>query len=173
VVCALRNHPRLNASYDAEREEILVKRYYDLGIAVDTDEGLMVPVLRSADQKDLLTIARELDDLAARARQRRLRLEELRGATFTISSLGPLGGAFATPIIHQPEMAIVGLHAIKERPVVVDGQVVPRKVMFVSLSYDHRFIDGAVGARFVTELVDLLQSPELLFLGTGSPLPSG
>ena len=164
IVGALKNHPLLNASYDEERQELLLKRYYHIGVAVDTGEGLIVPVLRDADKKDLLTIAGELEDLAQRARSRRLRVEELRGASFTVSSLGPLGGVFATPIIHQPQQAIIGLHAIKERPAVVDGEVAVRSIMYVSLSYDHRIVDGAVAARFISEVVALLSSPDLLML---------
>ena len=164
IVSALKNHPMLNATYDEAHQEIVIKRYYHLGVAVDTPQGLMVPVLRHADKKDILTIAAELEDMAFRARERRLDVDELRGASFTVSSLGSMGGAFATPIIHQPELAIIGLHAIKDRPAVVDGEVLARKMMFVSLSYDHRIIDGSVAAHFMGELIDLIQNPDLLML---------
>jgi pyruvate dehydrogenase E2 component (dihydrolipoamide acetyltransferase) len=125
---------------------------------------LIVPVIRDAESKDLIQLAGEIADLAQRARERRLRLEELKGGSFTISSIGPLGGAFATPIIQYPQVAIMGLHAMKDRPAVVDGQVVPRKTMFVSLSYDHRVVDGAVAARFMAQVIELIEHPELLML---------
>ncbi|MCB9557042.1 MAG: 2-oxo acid dehydrogenase subunit E2 [Deltaproteobacteria bacterium] len=161
---ALIDHPLLNASYDEDAQEIVYKHHRHIGVAVDTADGLVVPVIRHADQKDLLTIASELADIAERARRRQLTLDELKGATFTLSSLGPLGGAFATPIIHHPELAIVGLHAIKDRPAVVDGQVLPRKTMFISCSYDHRIIDGAVAARFMHDFLEMVQKPDLLML---------
>jgi pyruvate dehydrogenase E2 component (dihydrolipoamide acetyltransferase) len=162
TAAALADHPFLNASFDAEKSEIVLKRHVHFGIAVDTPEGLIVPVVRHADRKDLRTLAAELDDLAGRARERRLDLAELRGATCTITNIGPIGGVFATPIIHQPELAIVGFHAIQDRPAVVDGQVVARKLMYVSVSFDHRFIDGAEAARFAADLVRLLSDPALL-----------
>jgi len=118
-----------------------------------------VPVVRDANQKDMVTLARELTDLADRARTRELSLQELRGGTFTITNIGPLGGVFATPIINQPELAIVGLHTIKERPVVVDGEIVIRHMMYLSVSFDHRWIDGAEAARFMTDLVRLVSVP--------------
>lgn len=161
---ALIDHPLLNASYDEQRQEIVLKKYYHLGVAVDTPDGLMVAVLRDAGEKSLLQLSDEIADKAGRARERKLAPAELRGATFTISSMGPLGGAFATPIIHHPESAIIGLHAIKQRPAVVDGEVVARETMFISLSYDHRIIDGVVAARFVQQVLELVQSPELLML---------
>ncbi|MCC6747437.1 MAG: 2-oxo acid dehydrogenase subunit E2 [Deltaproteobacteria bacterium] len=164
VVTALKDHPYLNASYDEARGELLLKRHYHLGIAVDTPEGLVVPVIRDVDRKDLVTLADEVTDLGARGRARRLQVHELRGGTFTVSSLGKLGGAFATPIIHQPEVAILGVHAIKDRPAVVDGAVVPRKLLYLSLSYDHRVVDGAVAARFMAQLLELVEHPDLLML---------
>jgi pyruvate dehydrogenase E2 component (dihydrolipoamide acetyltransferase) len=141
---------------------VVLKRQIHVGIAVDTPEGLIVPVVRHVAHKDVRTLAAELDDLATRARERRLDLGELRGATCTVTNIGPIGGVFATPIIHQPELAIVGFHAIKDRPAVVDGQVVARKLMYVSVSFDHRFIDGAEAARFAADLVRLLSDPALL-----------
>ncbi len=164
LVAVLKQYPMFNAEVDEEAAEILLKRFYNIGIAVDTPEGLIVPVLRDADRKDMLTIAREVTDLATRARSRELALEELRGGTCTITNIGPLGGVFATPIILQPQLAIVGLHAIKERPVVVDGQIVVRKMMYLSVSFDHRWIDGADAARFATDLVRLVSAPGLLMV---------
>jgi len=162
AVAALQRHPAMNASYDEKAGELVLKKYYHIGLAVDTPEGLVVPVLRDADKKDMVQIAREVADLAARARERRLQLSELRGASFTLTNIGPIGGVFATPIIHQPEMAIVGLHTIKDRPAVVDGQVVARKMMYLSVSFDHRFVDGAAAARFMADLVKMVENPFLL-----------
>ena len=126
--------------------------------------NLIVPVIKNADRKDMVSIAGEISDLAERARERRLMLDEIRGGTCTLTNIGPLGGVFATPIINQPELAIVGLHAIKERPAVVDGEIVIRKQMYLSISFDHRYIDGAQGARFMSDLVHLVSNPELLMV---------
>ena len=162
VVAALKQHPVFNASVDEDAQEILLKRFYNIGIAVDTPEGLIVPVVKSADAKDMVTLAAEVADLAERARTRRLTLDELKGGTCTITNIGPLGGVFATPIINQPELAIVGLHKISDRPAVVDGAIAIRKMMYLSVSFDHRYIDGAAGARFMTDLVALVSNPGLL-----------
>ncbi|MEE4273845.1 MAG: dihydrolipoamide acetyltransferase family protein [Thermoanaerobaculales bacterium] len=162
LVAVLKDHPIFNASVDEEAEEILLKRFYNIGIAVDTPEGLIVPVLKNADGKDMLSLAAEIADLAERARERRLGLAEMRGGTCTLTNIGPLGGVFATPIINQPELAIVGLHKIQDKPVVVDGEIVVRKMMYLSVSFDHRWIDGAQGARFMTDLVRLISNPGLL-----------
>ncbi len=162
AVTVLKDHPLFNASYDAAAGQLVYKRYFHMGVAVDTPEGLIVPVVRDVDKKDMVTLARELADLAARARERRLMLDELKGASFTLTNIGAIGGLMATPVIHQPELAICGLFAIKDRPAVVDGQVVPRKLMNLSVTFDHRVIDGAQGARFMRDLVALLEHPELL-----------
>jgi len=162
LVAVLKDHPMFNASADEERQELVLKRFYNIGIAVDTDEGLIVPVVKNADRKDLVTIGREVADLAQRARERRLGLDELRGGSCTLTNIGPLGGVFATPIIRQPELAIVGLHTIKDRPVVVNGEIVVRKMMYLSVSFDHRYVDGAQAARFMTDLVALVSNPGLL-----------
>jgi pyruvate dehydrogenase E2 component (dihydrolipoamide acetyltransferase) len=162
LVATLQKHPIFNASVDEERGEIIYKKYYNIGVAVDTPEGLIVPVIRDADRKDLVELAAEVADKAERARSRQLGLDELKGGSCTITNLGPLGGIFATPIINVPELAIVGLHAIKERPEVVDGEIVIRKMMYLSVSFDHRYIDGAEGARFMSDLVQLVSEPMLL-----------
>ena len=164
LVVALKAHPWLNSQYDEAGARILLKKFYNIGVAVDTPEGLMVPVLKGADRKDMVQIAQEIADMAARAQARRLTLDELRGGTFTVTNVGPMGGLFATPVIRYPEAAILGLHAMKERPAVLDGQVAVRKMMNLSLSFDHRIIDGMVAARFMTQLVELLQNPDLLML---------
>lgn len=162
LVAALREHPLFNATVDEERQEILIKKYFNIGIAVDTPEGLVVPVVRDADRKDMVELAAELADKAERARARELRLDELKGGGCTITNIGPLGGVFATPIINQPELAIVGLHAIKERPEVVDGEIAIRSMMYLSVSFDHRYIDGAEAARFMSDMVRLVSDPMLL-----------
>ncbi len=162
LVATLQKHPIFNASVDEERGEILYKKYYNIGVAVDTPEGLIVPVIRDADRKDLVELAAEVADKAERARNRELGLDELKGGSCTITNIGPLGGIFATPIINVPELAIVGLHAIKERPEVVDGEIAIRKMMYLSVSFDHRYIDGAEGARFMSDMVRLLNEPMLL-----------
>ena len=164
VVAMLKWHPLLNASYDEARGEIVLKRYYHIGMAVDTPDGLIVPVLKNADRKDMLQLAGEIADLAQRARERRLSLDELKGGSFTITNIGPIGGLVATPIIHQPELAIAAFFAIKERPAVVGGAVVPRKLMNIAISFDHRIIDGAEGARAAADLVRLLENPGLLMV---------
>lgn len=162
AIAALKSHPLLNSSYDEKNEQLIIKKFYNIGLAVDTQEGLVVPVLKNADKKDMTQIAREVSDLAQRARERKLGLDEIRGASFTITNIGPIGGVFATPIIHQPEMAILGLHTIKERPAVVNGQIMARKMMYLSVSFDHRFVDGAEAARFMADLVRLVENPLLL-----------
>ena len=162
LVTVLKDFPIFNASIDETREEIVYKRFYNIGIAVDTPEGLIVPVVKDADRKDMVTLAAEVADLAERARSRTLRLDELKGGTCTLTNIGPLGGVFATPIINQPELAIVGLHRIAERPAVVDGQIAIRHLMYLSISFDHRWIDGADAARFMTALVRLVSEPGLL-----------
>jgi len=162
VVAALQRHPQFNASVDEHAQEMVLKKYYNIGIAVDTSEGLIVPVIKNADRKDMVTLASEVADVASRARSRELRLDELKGGTCTVTNIGPLGGVFATPIINVPELAIVGLHKIMDRPAVVDGDIVPRKQMYLSVSFDHRYVDGADGARFMTDLVGLVSNPGLL-----------
>ena len=162
LVEALKEFPIFNASVDETAEQILLKKFYNIGIAVDTAEGLIVPVIKNAADKDMVALAAEVADLAHRARERALSLDEIRGGTCTITNIGPLGGVFATPIINQPELAIVGLHKIQERPVVRDGEIVIRHMMYLSVSFDHRWIDGAEGARFMSAFTALVSNPNLL-----------
>jgi len=162
LVSTLEKYPIFNASVDEEKQEILFKKYYNIGVAVDTPEGLIVPVIRDADRKDLVELAAEVADKAERARSRELTLDEIRGGSCTLTNIGPLGGVFATPIINQPELAIVGLHAIKERPEVVNGEIAIRKMMYLSISFDHRYIDGAEAARFMSDMVRLVSEPMVL-----------
>ena len=162
LVATLEKYPIFNASVDEEQQEILFKKYYNIGVAVDTPVGLIVPVIRDADRKDMVEIAAEVADKAERARSRELALDELKGGSCTITNIGPLGGVFATPIINQPELAIVGVHAIKERPEVVNGEIAIRKMMYLSISFDHRYIDGAEAARFMSDMVRLVSEPMVL-----------
>jgi pyruvate dehydrogenase E2 component (dihydrolipoamide acetyltransferase) len=163
-VAALREFPDLNSSLDEEAEEIVHKHYYNLGVAVGTDAGLMVPVIDGVDRKGMLQLASEMNELIQKAQDRSIGREEMQGGTFTITNFGAIGGEYATPIVNHPETAILGLGAIKEKPRVVDGEVVPRKVLTLSLSIDHRVIDGAVAARFTNRVEELLERPRLLLL---------
>jgi pyruvate dehydrogenase E2 component (dihydrolipoamide acetyltransferase) len=156
AVKALREFPHFNASLDHTGEHLVVKRYYHIGVAVDTEHGLVVPVVRDADRKGLYELAAELQDLSARARERKLRPEHLQGGSFSISSLGGIGGSFFTPIVNHPEVAILGVSRTQWRPLWRDDGFVPRRVLPLSLSYDHRVIDGADAARFTTRLAALL-----------------
>jgi pyruvate dehydrogenase E2 component (dihydrolipoamide acetyltransferase) len=164
AVAALRKFPQLNASFHEERGEIHQKRWYDLGIAAATEQGLSVPVVRRADQRSIVDLAREIARLGADSRAGRLRPDDVGNSTFTVTSLGALGGMFATPVINYPEVAILGVHRIRPTPVARDGQVVIRDVMYVSLTSDHRVVDGTEAAAFTYEVIRNLESPALLFL---------
>jgi pyruvate dehydrogenase E2 component (dihydrolipoamide acetyltransferase) len=158
VVSTLQKHPLFNASLDETRQSVVVKKYYHIGLAVDTEQGLFVPVLRDVDKKSLLELAQEVNELAERARTRKLTLEEMKGGTFTISNQGGIGSGFFTPIINRPEVAILGLGRALLKPVLLDGQIVPRLLMPAGLSYDHRLIDGASAARFMVDLGEAFQN---------------
>ena len=164
LVAALKENPTLNATVDWENEEVLIKRYYNIGVATATEAGLLAPVVKDVDQKSILTLAREVDALSEKARAGKLTLEDVHDPTFTVTSLGAIGGVLATPIIHHPELAILGVHKIAKRPMVQDGQVVIREMMNVSVSFDHRIIDGHVGAAFTQSLVRYLEDPGVLLL---------
>ena len=164
VVAALKKHPALNSLVDDESMEIIRRASFDIGIAVATDAGLMVPVVRSADQLSMFDIAREIERMAGAARSGRVQKEDLGGSSFTITSLGRQGGLFATPVINYPEVAILGVHEIKRRPVVKEDQIVVGEVMLLSLSFDHRVIDGHVGAAFAQELIGYLEQPDRLLV---------
>ena len=164
LVAALKKFPTLNANFDEATQELIIRGAYNFGIAAATDEGLTVPVIKDVDRLSLRELASEIGRLAAAAREKKLKLEELSGGTFTITSLGEKSGLLATPIINHPEVAILGVHRIRKRPVVVDDQIAIREMMYLSLSFDHRVIDGAVGAEFTYALISLLERPELLFL---------
>jgi pyruvate dehydrogenase E2 component (dihydrolipoamide acetyltransferase) len=164
VALALRQHPVLNATLDEEKQEIVYKQYVNLGVAVDTPRGLVVPVLRNVDQMGILAIARELTLLAARARSADFKVEELRGGTFTVSNLGAVGGVYSTPIINHPEVAILLLGRSRWMLAVHEGKIEGRLMMPLSLSYDHRVVDGAAAGRFLNDVIDALQSPGRLLL---------
>jgi len=164
VVAALKRHPTLNAAFDEATQEIVVRRYYDIGIASATEAGLIVPVVRGADRKSILDVARDIQRLGEETKVGKVRPEDLGGSTFTITSLGQQGGLFATPILNFPEVAILGIHQMKQKPVVRDGQIVIGDVMLLSLSFDHRIIDGHIGAAFAYEIIGYLQDPDRLFL---------
>ena len=164
VTAALKEFPQFNASIDMETNEIIYKKYYHIGVAVDTDRGLLVPVIRDTDKKSIAQIAVELGEISAKARDKKLTLEDMSGATFTVSNLGGIGGEYFTPIVNWPEVAILGVARSKVEPVYRDGEFVPRTMLPLSLSYDHRIIDGADAARFVRWLKGVLEDPLLLAL---------
>jgi pyruvate dehydrogenase E2 component (dihydrolipoamide acetyltransferase) len=164
VTAALREFPHFNASLDRTGESLIVKQYFHIGVAVDTENGLLVPVIRDADRKGLFDLAAELEDLSSRARSRRLRPADLQGGSFSISSLGGIGGTFFTPIVNHPEVAILGVSRMEWKPVWKDGAFVPRLMLPLSLSYDHRVIDGADAVRFTRRLAALLGDMRLLLL---------
>jgi pyruvate dehydrogenase E2 component (dihydrolipoamide acetyltransferase) len=158
VVAALKKHPIFNASLDDATQDVVYKEYYHIGVAVDTEQGLIVPVIRDADKKTLLELSQELNDLAEKARARKVSLQELQGGTFTISNQGGIGGAQFTPIINKPEVAILGLGRGAVKPVVRSGKIEPRLMMPLGLSYDHRLIDGGAAARFIVDLVQAFEN---------------
>jgi pyruvate dehydrogenase E2 component (dihydrolipoamide acetyltransferase) len=165
VVSALKNFPKLNASLDVTRSLIIYKKYYNIGFAVDTDNGLLVPVIKNADKKSIFEIAYELSALAEKARNRKLTIEEMKGGTFTVTNLGSIAGGTFTPIINAPEVAILGISRAQLKPGFEDGKVcAPRLMLPLCLSYDHRVIDGADGARFIKWVGDAIKQPFLLEL---------
>ncbi|TCJ16176.1 2-oxoglutarate dehydrogenase complex dihydrolipoyllysine-residue succinyltransferase [Rubrobacter taiwanensis] len=162
VIGALKAFPELNA--EIQGDEIVLKRYYDIGVAVSTEEGLVVPVVRDADRKDFAQLEREIYELSVKARERRLGLEELQGGTFTITNGGVFGSLLSTPILNAPQVGILGMHKVEERPVVVDGEIVIRPMMYVALSYDHRIVDGREAVSFLVRVKELIEDPEALLL---------
>ncbi|MGF1615571.1 MAG: dihydrolipoyllysine-residue acetyltransferase [Gammaproteobacteria bacterium] len=164
TVASLRAHPTFNASLDASRENLILKQYYHIGVAVDTTEGLVVPVVRDVDKKSIFELAGELMEISGRARERKLAPADLQGGTFTLSSLGGIAGTAFTPIVNAPEVAILGISRAQMKPIYQDGQFVPRLMLPLSLSYDHRVIDGAGAARFTHHLSALLTDIRRLLL---------
>ncbi len=165
VVAALKAFPMLNASLDEITNEIVRKSYYNLGMAVAMEAGLVVPVLHDVDKKSILELAQDIQALAAKARDNKLTSENVKGGTFSITNIGSLGGLFSFPIINVPEAAILGVHSIKKRPVVLDDDsIVARHMVYLSLSFDHRIVDGAEAAMFTSHLIEILEEPERLML---------
>ncbi len=164
VLHTLMEFSLFNSSVDEEREEIIVKKYYNIGVAVDTPEGLIVPVVRNADKKTVRELAAELQDLGQKARDRTIKLEDLKGSNFTITNYGAFGATFATPIINYPDVAILGTGRITDKPWVKGGRIVVRKILPLSLTFDHRVNDGAVAARFLTRLISYLEDPASMFI---------
>ncbi|MCA0403249.1 MAG: dihydrolipoyllysine-residue succinyltransferase, partial [Proteobacteria bacterium] len=162
VVEALKRFPAVNASIDGQ--DIVYHGFYDVGIAVSTDRGLVVPVVRDADQMSMADIEKAINDSATRARQGKLSLEEMQGGTFTITNGGVFGSLLATPIINPPQTGILGMHKIEDRPVVENGQIVIRPMMYIALSYDHRLIDGKESVQFLVTVKELLEDPARLLL---------
>jgi pyruvate dehydrogenase E2 component (dihydrolipoamide acetyltransferase) len=164
VASLLGGFPRFNASLDPSGEEIILKKYVNIGVAVDTERGLLVPVIHGADGKSLLRIAVELNGLAEKARARKATREELSGASFTVTNLGGLGTTYFSPIVNWPETAILGVGRARQEPVYANGEFHPRLILPLSISYDHRVIDGADAARFLRRLAESLENPLLLLL---------
>lgn len=161
VAGALLRHPALNASLDEAREEVVLKKHVDVGMAVDAEDGLVVPVVRNADAISVIELAREIDRLSAAAREGTLAPGDQTGGTFTISSVGSIGGLFSYPVINVPEAAILAAHKIVTRPVVRDGEIVPRAMMYLSLSFDHRIVDGGEATRFLNEVVRRVEASSI------------
>jgi pyruvate dehydrogenase E2 component (dihydrolipoamide acetyltransferase) len=164
VVVLLKEYPVFNSSIDVAGNQIIHKKFYNIGVAVDTENGLLVPVIRDVDKKSIVELAEELTSIAERARQRKLDSKDLTGGTFTITNLGGIGGTGFTPIVNYPEVAILGISRGRLQPVVHNGEIVPRLMMPLSLSYDHRVIDGAVAARFTRRLAEMLENPYQLLI---------
>ena len=165
VVAAMREHPSMNASLDEVSQELVIKKYFNFGIATDTDNGLIVPVIKDVDRKTIGELAKELQELAARTREGKITVDDLTGGSFTITNAGNIGGLFATPVINFPEVAILGVHAIKDAAIVKDGAIVVGKKMYLSVSIDHRLVDGATGAHWMNVVKDHLEQPYRLLLG--------
>jgi pyruvate dehydrogenase E2 component (dihydrolipoamide acetyltransferase) len=164
LAAAMKKFPQANSSVDLQNDEIIYKQYIHIGVAVDTDRGLLVPVIRDVDKKDLFQIADEIAQAAEKARNRKLSLDDMQGGSITISNLGSLGGGAFTPIVNWPEVAILGVARAKMEPVFIDSEFVPRFLMPLTLSYDHRVVDGADGVRLLRWVVEAVEQPALIWL---------
>ncbi|MCH8908321.1 MAG: 2-oxo acid dehydrogenase subunit E2, partial [Candidatus Heimdallarchaeota archaeon] len=168
MVPALKKYPLLNSMLDEEKQEIVIKDYFNIGLSVETDEGLVVPVVKNVEQKSIWHISEDITGIAERARNGKMSMDDITGGTITITSIGNIGGVMATPIIKPPEVAILGIFKAKLKPVVIEknggAQIEIRKMMFLCLSLDHRIVDGAVGARFMNELIRYIQNPALVWM---------
>lgn len=167
IVAALKKHPYVNASLDEEAAEIVLKYYYNIGIATNTDQGLVVPVLKDADKKDIWQLASEIATLAEKARTGRLTLDEVQDSTFSITNIGSMRGQISFPVINLPNAAIIGIQSITKRPVVKNGEIVIRDMVNLSLAFDHRIFDGATASSFTTEIIRRVETPALLFWDEG------
>jgi len=163
VIYALKKYPKFNAGIDDDKKELVIKKYYNIGIATATDQGLIVPVIKDADTKNLFELAKEIETLSEKARQGKLSIEEVTGSSFSITNVGPLGGTYATPILNYPDVAILGVLKIKKRPWVVGDKIEIRDIMTLALTFDHRVIDGAEAAIFMNEIISILEKPYKLF----------
>ncbi|COG81518.1 branched-chain alpha-keto acid dehydrogenase subunit E2 [Streptococcus pneumoniae] len=164
LTSALREYPMLNTSLDDASQEVVHKHYFNIGIAADTDKGLLVPVVKDTDRKSIFTISNEINDLAGKAREGRLAPAEMKGASCTITNIGSAGGQWFTPVINHPEVAILGIGRIAEKPVVKNGEIVAAPVLALSLSFDHRLIDGATAQKALNQIKRLLNDPQLLVM---------
>jgi len=162
AIGALKAFPKINS--ELQENELVYKYYYDIGVAVNTEQGLIVPVVHDADQKNFADIEREIADLAKRANEGTLGLDELQGGTFTITNGGIFGSLNSTPILNVPQVAILGMHKIQERPMIVNGEILARPMMYLALSYDHRIVDGADAVSFLVRVKELIEDPETLLL---------
>ncbi|MDY0152144.1 MAG: dihydrolipoamide acetyltransferase family protein [Candidatus Cloacimonas sp.] len=167
ISIALQKHPVLNAELDMEHERIIYKKYYNIGLAMDTDDGLVVPVIKDADKKSLVQLAVEIANFAEKAKERKLSLDDMKDGTFTITSYGSIGGYFAVPVINYPQSAIFGIGRIADKPVIKDAAVVPGKLMPISMSVDHRIVDGGEVTRFLNDVLDMLKEPMLILAYEG------
>jgi pyruvate dehydrogenase E2 component (dihydrolipoamide acetyltransferase) len=162
---ALKNHPVLNAEMDLENSRMIYKKYYNIGIAVDTDDGLVVPVIRNVDRLTIKDIAIAVNLISEKARKRSLTMEDMKDGTFTVTNYGSIGGQFAVPVINYPQAGILGIGRLVEKPVVKDGQVVPGTLLPLSLSVDHRMVDGGEVARFLNRVMEYLSDPVSIIIG--------
>ncbi|HSB46460.1 MAG TPA: dihydrolipoamide acetyltransferase family protein [Candidatus Bilamarchaeum sp.] len=164
VAIALKEMPQFNAHFDNDKNQIVLKKAHNIGIAVDTPEGLMVPVVKDVDRRSIVEIAQEIEHLAVQARERKLKLEDMKGGTFTITNIGSVGGMYSSPIINPPEVAIMGVHRIKEVPLVIDGKIKARKILGLSVCFDHRVNDGAAATLFMNVVMKHLEDPDLMLV---------
>jgi pyruvate dehydrogenase E2 component (dihydrolipoamide acetyltransferase) len=164
MIATMREFPMFNASIDDAAGEIVYKKYFNIGFAADTPNGLVVPVIKNADQKTILEISKEILDLSKRARDNKLKPDEMKGSNITITNIGSIGGTYATPVINHPEVAILGMYKIDEKPVIKDGQLKAIKVMNYTMTADHRLIDGAVAARFLASFISRIENPGKLLV---------
>jgi pyruvate dehydrogenase E2 component (dihydrolipoamide acetyltransferase) len=162
LISTIREFPMFNASIDDQAQEIVYKKYFNIGFAADTPNGLVVPVIKNADQKSMLEISKEILDLSKRARDNKLKPDEMKGATITVTNIGSIGGTYATPVINHPEVAILGMYKIQDKPVIENGELAVIKVMNFTVTADHRLIDGAVAAKFLKAFLDRIQNPSIM-----------